>query len=506
MSKISPKNTKKREGPYPYTVKSSNNSNKLEIDSESGENNTKTELSLEIEPEVEILINLNLGTIDSFQDELCSKLRENCRLGETGIEVTNKINKLGSNKMPNEETVAVDVFNTLRVPDVIKDMPKFDGNPRLLFEFINNVEEILTMIPQADGTSTARVILRAIRNKVVGPANEILNTYGTPLAWQAIKENLVTHYADKRNETSLIRDLHNIRQNHKTVEKFYSEVIEIQSAMATHVRIHETEATVIAAKKTLYSEMCLNTFLTGLREPLGSTIRAMKPSSLSEAFVFCTKEQNISYLKFDANNTRQTANRYETNRNQNHNFFSQQRSFNIFNNNQQFVHSHPPQQMNKVHNPLNNQRGPVQYPQQQQRPFNTFNPPKHNGSTQFSNRQRLPRPEPMETSTGYTHLRSQPQNQAQHNRAPSNFFRQTGPPRFTSEELHSIHVENPYSVNESTNDSCSNEPNNYYQELDNYYNYTDQADRDRDRDLLDTFKELDDSNFRIPCPTEQSDT
>ena len=35
---------------------------------------------------------------------------------------------------------AIDVFNLPKIPDTIKDLPKFYGNPRLLFEFINNVE------------------------------------------------------------------------------------------------------------------------------------------------------------------------------------------------------------------------------------------------------------------------------------------------------------------------------------------------------------------------------
>lgn len=189
------------------------------------------------------------------------------------------------------------VFNNFRIPDAVKQIPEFDGNPRLLYDFIENVEEILLSASSINRLSYAKVILRAIRNKIVRDANEVLNMYGTPLVWENIKNNLILHYSDKRNETSLIRDLHALKQGSNTVEKFYSKIIEIFSCITNHIKVHEKEAAVLNSKHNLYEEMCLNTFLSGLREPLGSTIRAMKPSSLVEALNFCLKEQNIHYLQ-----------------------------------------------------------------------------------------------------------------------------------------------------------------------------------------------------------------
>lgn len=202
--------------------------------------------------------------------------------------------------LPRNDTVS-DIFNSLRIPDAIKDLPRFDGNHRLLHEFINNVEEILLHLRGVDGTPYAQILLRAIRNKIEGPANEVLNMYGTPLIWEDIKNNLILHYSDKRTETSLIRDLHNIRQIDANVENFYSQIVEIQSSLNNNILIHETEKGVIKAKKELFAEMCLNSFLTGLKEPLGSTIRAMRPESLATALAMCIKEQNIYYQKTDQN-------------------------------------------------------------------------------------------------------------------------------------------------------------------------------------------------------------
>lgn len=176
-------------------------------------------------------------------------------------------------------------------------MPTFDGNPRLLYEFINNVEEILLFIRGTNRTPYGQILLRAIRNKIEGQANEVLNMYGTPLNWDNIRENLTIHYAYeyKRTETSLIRDLHNLKQNKGPFEKFYSEMVEIQSTLCNNILLHEGDRNVVLVKKSLYAEMCLNSFVSGLRDPLGASIRAMKPQTLAEALDFCIKEQNIYY-------------------------------------------------------------------------------------------------------------------------------------------------------------------------------------------------------------------
>jgi len=238
------------------------------------------------------------------------------------------------------QTNPLDIFNALKIPDAIKTLPTFDGNPRLLFEFINNVEEILSLVKDTDNTPQGRIFLRAIRNKIEGGANEVLNMYGTQLVWDEIKSNLILHYSDKRTETSLIRDLHKLQQNRNSIEHFYSEVIELLSTLMNNVRIHEKDENVIASKKELFSEMCLTAFLSGLREPLGSSIRAMRPKTLAEAFSFCIKEQNIFYSRFSSNSKRA---RYDNNQTK-----PQYNNFNKF-------HKNNSQPQNNTNNNTSNQ-------------------------------------------------------------------------------------------------------------------------------------------------------
>lgn len=377
---------------------------------------------------------------------------------------------------------AIQVVNCLKIPDAIKDLPKFDGNPKLLYEFINNVEEILSLTSSVEGTAYSKILLRAIRNKVEGPANEVLNMYGTPLEWDQIKNNLILHYSDKRNETSLIRDLHNLRQHNSTVEKYYSEIIELQATMLNHIRLHEMDSNVIKAKADLFSEMCLNTFLTGLKEPLGSTVRAMRPDSLPIAFSFCIKEQNISYAKTTSYQiTKPKPSFRPTNYYQTPPFRNYPNT--TYHNNQQQKRFTPYGQQQKNFTPIYPNRG---FPPGRQ--YTPFNQQPRSYTPNPFNRPNTFKPEPMDTGS------------SNHQFQRTQFSQQQQQPKNQQREL--------FNVNENEF-PCSSRPNipghtndSYYSNLDRFYRY----ERAEPQMTETEHPDLDDTNFRISGPINQSDT
>lgn len=402
----------------------------------------------------------------------------------------------GNAPAPAPALPTINIFNALKIPDAVKDLPKFDGNPRLLHDFIENVEEILTLITAVDGMLCGKTIMRAVRNKIEGQANEVLNMYGTSLEWDSIKTNLILHYSDKRNETSLIKDLHSLKQNMKSVEKFYSEVIETQATMFNHIQIHETDTTVIKAKKDLFSQMCLNIFLTGLREPLGSTIRAMRPDSLPVAFTYCIQEQNIFYIKTDINKS-STPTRNMPMPNPPNKFINHPQQ--TFRQNRQFTQQNRPFSQNQVFS----QQKPFFQNQtfsQQNRPFfqnQTFSQPNRPFFQNRSfpqNNTRFPKPEPMELGSGHSHLR---QPTAYQPKPLQNNYN-----RFPNREL--------FNINQSYQDN-----NSYHPQLDYFYNHQNNPSEDIETNnklndeygnkIEPTF-EVDDSNFRSHASINLSDT
>lgn len=409
------------------------------------------------------------------------------------------------------ETNNNSVFNHLRVPDAVKDLPRYEGNKRSLYDFIDNVEEILGVMQEINGTGYAKIILRAIRNKIIGEANDVLNMYGTPLNWDDIKRNLIIHYSDKRNETSLIRDLHLCSQMNDSVEKFYSKIIDIYSTIINHIKIHETDPNVIKSKQNVYEQMCLNQYLSGLREPLGSIIRSMRPTSLSEAFNYCLQEQNISYIKnsYIRADIRKSLPHRPSNLNNNINlipkFPSNQYVNTNYSNNPNYpaplyINPHrPPQNLNSYKPIQNFNRSPqnfnsFRHPQNLTSPQNSFQLNQSN----FRPKTALPKPEPMDTSSN-SKYKIPTQFNPYNNRT---FPPAVAKPRFISEELFNLDG-NQQLTNENVLDPYHNQ-----QMIDE--NSLDLHDNQQmiDENGLDTYirNEIDDQNFQLPASNTRSDT
>lgn len=370
------------------------------------------------------------------------------------------------NKMQIENITAL--VNTFKIPDAIKDLPRYEGNRHTLYDFIDNVDEIIKECGKIVGEGNIPVTFkRAIRNKITGEADEVLTMYGTPLCWPSIRENLINHYADKRNETSLIRDLHMIHQGVDTLEKYFSRIIDIQSTILSHIRLNECDANVSKAKEQLYRDMCLSTFLAGLREPIGSMIRAWQPKTINEAFSLCMTEQNMHYLK---NKTQTHVPAVTPNR------ILYQQPF-----------------PNLVRQPYINQPHRLQMMQnsQQSRPdyqqHRNYKPPP---------KLLYNRMEPMDTKsnqdkytqpTRFNNLKFGYNKPQQHQQHP---FQPTGPPKFRSEEL--FNIEN--DVLHFHHDQELNNDQNYFPNLD----YAIEEEPQTEISNLDeNYHEVDDSVFQV---------
>lgn len=317
------------------------------------------------------------------------------------------------------------------------------------------------------------------------------------------------------------------------MEGFYSEIIELLATMTNHVQIHEVDPNVVKAKRELFTEMCLNTFLSGLREPLGSTVRAMKPDSLAVAFSYCIKEQNIFYTKSDNNTRILASNKIVTPKISNFDLFNQRTKTSQNTPHPQFNIPTPQRQFNlNSANPMaRNMPFSNPYPRLQNNPFqqnrNLFSVPRVNSSPQFPqqnnvfarpNNTPLPKPEPMDVSSGNTHLRQRTAFSQQPNRSVQTNSFQSNPgntPRLTSKELFNI------STTTEPNEIPPVESQENFQQLDQYYDYY----QNNDYENLESFQannndyyshystpnsqisnEIDDTNFPVTASVNLSDT
>lgn len=185
------------------------------------------------------------------------------------------------------------IFKALRL------VPEFDGNPHILTRFINLCDQlVITHFKTEPGHDFINLsLLNGILNKVTGPAARLINSNGIPENWLGIRNTLINNFADHRDETALYNDLSLQTQGSSSPQEFYERCQSLFSTIMTYISLHETVPTTIEAKRTLYQKLTLQCYLRGLKEPLGSRIRCMRPDSMEKALSFVQEELNTLYLQ-----------------------------------------------------------------------------------------------------------------------------------------------------------------------------------------------------------------
>ena len=177
-------------------------------------------------------------------------------------------------------------------------IPEFNGNPEELQRFINTCESVIVNFCSATAPNFQDTfILNSILNKLTGTARIIANIQSVQ-TWAELKTALTNHFGDQRDEPCLNRDLNLLRQNSKeTPLEFYDKCLRHLNTICCYVNNHETTAEAKRLKCDFYREVTLRTFLAGLRDPLGTVIRSMRPSNLTEALQFIQQEDNLQHFK-----------------------------------------------------------------------------------------------------------------------------------------------------------------------------------------------------------------
>lgn len=178
-------------------------------------------------------------------------------------------------------------------------LPDFDGNANVLTRFIHLCDRLVGEYIDANpGNSLVRLcLINGILNKIKGPAALIINSNGISENWSDIKATLINNFADQRDETTLYNDLMLATQNNDTPQEFYDRCVNLFSTIMTYVTLHETIETTVQAKRALYKKLTMQAFVRGLKEPLGSRIRCMRPDSVEKALEFVQEELNVMYLQ-----------------------------------------------------------------------------------------------------------------------------------------------------------------------------------------------------------------
>ena len=177
-------------------------------------------------------------------------------------------------------------------------IPKYAGEASELADFLSACELIVTQFQDAANPQAFinKFLLTAIKNKLTGQAKVVTGSREIN-TWRALKNILQLNFADQRDENSLLRDLMLLKQENETPQQFYIRCQDMKSLLLSNLAVTEPNEGIRIVKRNMFDNLTLKSFLSGLREPLGSIIRSRNPQTLEAAQAQILNEENILYVK-----------------------------------------------------------------------------------------------------------------------------------------------------------------------------------------------------------------
>jgi hypothetical protein len=182
-----------------------------------------------------------------------------------------------------------------RIPDIVKDIPQFNGKASKLMQWISDVDSVIDIFSSFKGTHHYRMVVQTIRRKIIGEADEILISNNTLLSWKEIRKTLLTFYGDQRDLMTLDSQLHNLSRRNDSIETFYAKVQSMLSLIANSIQLDDDFAGGEKHVLKLYNKICLDIFIRGVGSPLSQFLRNFKPKSLGQAYQYALDFQNAEF-------------------------------------------------------------------------------------------------------------------------------------------------------------------------------------------------------------------
>lgn len=191
--------------------------------------------------------------------------------------------------------VGHDLTDMDKIPDIVKSLRDFSGQPGQFSSWKKSVDRILRVYESLKGTPKYYGILNVIRNKITGDADIALESYNTPLDWEKIAKCLTLHYADKRDLGTLEYQMTTLVQKGDTIPEFYQAVYHHLSLILNKLSSMEMSQESLDIMTRSYRDKALDTFIRGLKGDLPRLLSIREPVDLPQALHLCLKLQNVDY-------------------------------------------------------------------------------------------------------------------------------------------------------------------------------------------------------------------
>lgn len=182
------------------------------------------------------------------------------------------------------------ILNLTKIPDAIKSIPSYEGDPKTLSSWIQTVESTLELFIAVQGLPVYPIWVQYIRNKIVGKANETLQSNHVPNDWNEIRDTLITYFGDRRDLSTLILQIPYNKQGQKSLTDFYGEISALAADIHTKIQLDPENNGHVQAIMRILNILIRDSFIDGLNEPYSSYTRNFRPEDLREAYQ-CAAEQ-----------------------------------------------------------------------------------------------------------------------------------------------------------------------------------------------------------------------
>lgn len=235
-------------------------------------------------------------------------------LREQAINNNNNIAPENDNNYDQEINICAhnDLTGLDKIPDIVKSLREFSGNPNEFSSWKKSVDRILKIYETIRGTPKYYGILSVIRNKIVGQADTALESYNTPLNWIKISRCLIMHFADKRDIGTLEYQLTTLIQNNNSISEFYQLVYQHLSLILNKLACLEMSEESLAIMTQTYRQIALDTFIRGLKGDLSRLLSIREPQDLPQALHLCLKIDNMNYRTQHALNSQANFKKFTT--------------------------------------------------------------------------------------------------------------------------------------------------------------------------------------------------
>lgn len=189
------------------------------------------------------------------------------------------------------------------------NIPHFDGNPKQINRFIKSCENLLRNHQDATNANAPINIclLDTILSKLTGRAADLIASRIELDSWNSVKSALLATFSDQRSIDCLVQDLISLKpHNNETPQNFGLRLQDARSLLVSKLNATNEQANVKLLKINQYEDLALKTFINGLNYHMQLVVRLKNPNSLEQAISFALEEENFLLYRQRANNTNKT--------------------------------------------------------------------------------------------------------------------------------------------------------------------------------------------------------